>query len=191
MMVKCREVGFLQGAKSVVFCHWGVLKVRKAIAMLVVVCTAAAGVLSGVAAAAGPSVGGKKCGTKYTPGCKHHTTTTKPAPTPTPPAKPSIKTPKVTPKCTDTGATYRVPTVTFTAAAGIRRIQVREGSRTIKLLTFSGHRTNYPLRGLTVRTAGLVAGGHQLSFRITDAKGRSASKTLRFSVCVGTPVFTG
>lgn len=141
--------------------------------------------------AAGSHVGGKKCGTKYTPACQKHHRRHHHKPKPPVFTKPTIKAPPVSPKCTDTGGTYRVPTITFTAAAGIRRIQVREGSRTIKLLTFSGHRTKYPLRGLTVRTAGLGAGGHQLSFKITDAQGRSASKTLRFSVCVATPVFTG
>ena len=162
---------------------------RKAITTVVVGCAVAAGA-SGIATAAGPSVGGKKCGTKYTPSCKKHHPTPPPAKPQVLP-KPSIKAPSVSPKCIDTGGTYKLPTVRFTAPAGLRRIQVREGSKTIRLLTFKGHRTTYPLRGLTVRTAGLNAGRHQLSVRVTDAKGRSASKTLRFSVCVATPVFTG
>lgn len=193
-MVKCRKFGFLQGAKSAKGFHfWGVsVKLRKAITTVVVGCAVAAvGAGVGVATAAGPQVGGKKCGTKYTPGCKHHP----PPPPPAPPpqfTKPQIKTPPVSPKCIDTGGIYRLPTVTFTAQAGIRRIQVREGSHTVKLVTFkgSGH-TKYLLRGLKVHTTGLGAGGHQLSVRVTDARGRSASKTLRFSVCVATPVFTG
>jgi hypothetical protein len=78
------------------------------------------------------------------------------------------------------------------AAAGLRSVQVREGSKTVKLITFHGSgTTHYTLRNLTVHTAGLGAGGHAISVRITDGKGRSASKTLRFSVCVSTPVFTG
>lgn len=162
------------------------MKLRKAITTVVVGCAVAAGA-TGVATAAGssPHVGGSKCGTKYTPRCTkkpavHHY------------AKPSIKTPPVSPKCVSTGSTYKLPTMTFKAPAGLRRVQVREGSKTVKLITFHGRgTTHYTLRNLTVHTLGLGSGGHALSVRITDAKGRSASKTLRFSVCVSTPVFTG
>lgn len=154
---------------------------RKAITTLVIACAVAAGV-AGVATAAGPQVSTKKCGTKYTPTC--------------PPkqnfAKPTIKTPPVSPKCVSTGSTYKLPSMTFKAPAGLRSVQVREGSKTIKVITFHGRgTTHYTLRNLTVHTVGLGSGGHALSVRITDAKGRSASKTLRFSVCVSTPVFTG
>ena len=156
---------------------------RKAITTLVVACAVAAGV-SGVATAAGPHVSTKKCGTKYTPACrkqaaKHF-------------GKPTIKTPPVSPRCVATGTTYKLPSMTFTAPAGIRSIQVREGSKTVKTISFRGHgTTKYSLRNLVLHTLGLGAGGHAISVRITDAKGRSASKTLRFSVCVSTPVFTG
>lgn len=155
---------------------------RKAITTLVVAGAVAAGI-SGVATAAAPHVSTKKCGTKYTPACP-------------PPkqnfAKPTIKTPPVNAKCVNTGATYKLPTMSFKAPAGIRSIQVREGSKTVKTISFRGHKTTtYSLRNLVVHTLGLGAGGHALSVRITDAKGRSANKTLRFSVCVSTPVFTG
>ena len=88
---------------------------RKAITTVVVGCAVAAGA-TGVATAAGssPHVGGSKCGTKYTPRCTkkpavHHY------------AKPSIKTPPVSPKCVSTGSTYKLPTMTFKAPAGLRR----------------------------------------------------------------------
>lgn len=154
---------------------------RKAITTVVVGLAVAAGA-TGVATASSSHVSTKKCGTKYTPAC--------------PPkqnfAKPTIKTPPVNAKCVSTGAIYRLPTMTFKAPAGIRRIQLREGSKTIKTISFRGNkRRTYLLRNLVVHTLGLGAGGHALSVRITDAKGRSANKTLRFSVCVATPVFTG
>ena len=156
---------------------------RKAITTLVVACAVAAGI-SGVATAAGPHVSTKKCGTKYTPSC--------PPPTKQTFAKPTIKTPPVNAKCVSTGATYKLPTMSFKAPAGIRSIQVREGSKTVKTISFRGTKTTtYSLRNLVVHTLGLGAGGHSLSVKITDAKGRSANKTLRFSVCVTTPVFTG
>lgn len=95
-------------------------------------------------------------------------------------------------KCVSTGSGYRLPRLTFASNAGIRRIEVREGSRTIKTITFKGTaKTQYALTGLSIATLGLSSGGHQVSLRITDARGRTASKTLRFSVCVSTPVFTG
>ena len=160
------------------------MKLRKAITTVVLGCAVAAGA-SGVATAGGLNVAGKKCGTHYTPACKKH-------PQPQVLTKPNIKTSPVSPKCIDTGATYTLPKVSFSAEAGIRSIQVREGSRTLKLITFRGRgHTKYSLLGLKVPTQGLGAGGHQLSVRVTDARGRSASKTLRFSVCVATPVFTG
>ena len=158
---------------------------RKAIIMLIAACAVAVGV-SGIATAAGssPHVGGKKCGTKYTPACKKHSVVHY--------ATPSIKSPPVSPKCVRTGATYKLPTISFTAPAGIRTIQVREGSKTVKTISFGGHgTTKYSLKNVVVHTLGLNAGGHALSVRITDAEGRSANKTVRFSVCVSTPVFTG
>ena len=151
------------------------MKLRKAITTVVVGCAVAAGA-SGIATAASPHVAGKRCGTKYTPTC----------------VAPHIKTPPVSAKCVDTGSTYKLPKVTFTSNAGIRRIQVREGARTVKQVSFSGRGpTQYSLRGLRVPTVSLGVGGHVITIRVTDIRGRTASKTLRFSVCVATPVFTG
>jgi len=142
---------------------------------VVVACAVAAGA-TGVATAARPHVSGSRCGTKYAPAC----------------TRPHIKTPPVSAKCVDTGNTYKLPNVTFTSNAGIRRIQVMAGSRVVKTISFSGRGpTQYKLHGLSVTTLGLGAGGHAITLRITDVKGRSASRTLRYSVCVSTPVFTG
>lgn len=119
---------------------------------------------------------GKRCNTRYTPTC----------------TKPHIKTPPVSAKCVSTGSSYKLPKLTFTSNAGIRRIQVREGASTVKLITFHGRGpTQYSLNGLIVHTVGLGSGGHAITVRVTDVRGKSASKTLRFSVCVATPVFTG
>jgi hypothetical protein len=82
--------------------------------------------------------------------------------------------------------------MTFTSNSGIRKIQIREGARTLKLITFKRQGpTQYTVKGLRVSTLGLFAGGHPITVKVTDIRGRSASKTLRFSVCVATPVFTG
>jgi hypothetical protein len=95
-------------------------------------------------------------------------------------------------KCVNTGGTYHLPKVTFTSNTGLRSVQVREGAKTLKTITFKGSGvTTYALNGLSVATLGLGSGGHEVSLRVTDVKGRAATKTLHFSVCVTTPVFTG
>jgi hypothetical protein len=95
-------------------------------------------------------------------------------------------------KCVSTGTGYKLPKVTFTSNTGLRSVQVREGSRTLKTITFKGDgTTQYTLNGLSVATLGLASGGHEVSLRVTDVKGRAATKTLHFLVCVSTPVFTG
>lgn len=82
--------------------------------------------------------------------------------------------------------------MTFTSNSGIKSITVKEAGRTLKSITFTGQGpTQYSIKGLLVSTAGLKAGGHPVTVKITDVSGRSVSKTLRFSVCVSTPVFTG
>jgi hypothetical protein len=90
------------------------------------------------------------------------------------------------------GSRYAVPNITFTSNAGIRRVKVSEGSKTLRTISFAGRGpTQFALKGLGVSTLGLSSGGHQLTVTVTDVRGKSASKTLRFSVCVSTPVFTG
>ena len=95
-------------------------------------------------------------------------------------------------KCVSTGGKYNLPKVTFTSNTGLRSVQVREGAKTLKTVAFKGSGvTSYALKGISVATLGLSSGGHDVSLRVTDIKGRTASKTLHFSVCVSTPVFTG
>lgn len=148
---------------------------RKAISTVAVVCAFLASA-SGVALAAHSHVSTKRCGGKYTPTC------TIPHITNTPPS----------PKCSDVGHKVKLPNMTFTSNSGIKSITVKEGGRTIKNVSFKGQGpTQYSIKGLMVSSTGLKAGGHLVSVKITDVRGRSASKTLRFSICVSTPVFTG
>lgn len=148
---------------------------RKAISTVVVACAFVAGA-SGVATAARVHVSTTRCGNKYTPAC----------------TKPKIKNKPLSAKCVSAGSRYTLPDITFTSNAGLRRIQVREGSKTLRTISFTGKGpTQFALKGLAVSTVGLNSGGHQLSVKVTDVKGKSASKALRFSVCVSTPVFTG
>ena len=95
-------------------------------------------------------------------------------------------------KCVSTGGSYQLPKVTFTSNTGLRSVQVIEGARTLKTVAFKGSgTTQYTLNGVSVATLGLASGGHAVSLKVTDVKGRTASKTVHFTVCVSTPVFTG
>jgi hypothetical protein len=148
---------------------------RKTISTLVVACALVVGV-AGVAQAAQPQVKPTRCGTKYRPACTAPKITNKP----------------LSPTCVAAGAGYKLPTITFVSNTGIDRIQVSVAPKTIKLITFKGQGvTQYSLKGLTVPTTGLAAGGHELTVTVTDLLNKTASKTLRFSVCQAKPVFTG
>jgi ribosomal protein L28 len=118
-----------------------------------------------------PHVATTRCGNKYTPAC----------------LKPSIKTTTST-KCVEPGSNFTLPSVRFTSNAGIRRIQIREGSKVLKTIKFKGRGpTQYRLKGLEVSTLRLDSGGHPLTVKITDVKGRTSTKKLSFSVCSTTP----
>ncbi len=87
---------------------------------------------------------------------------------------------------------FKLPTITFVSNAGIKKIQVTLAPRTIKLITFPGQGpTQYSLTNVAVPTTGLLAGAHSVSVEVTDVANKSASKTLRFSICQTKPVFTG
>ena len=148
---------------------------RKAITTVAVAVAFVAGA-AGVATAARSHVSTKRCGTKYTPAC----------------TIPNIKHPPVSPRCVSAGARYVIPNVTITSNAGIRQIQVTDVPKPIRTVNFTGNGpTQFVLKGVAVSTVGLSAGGHTVNVKVTDVKGKSASKTLRFSICVATPVFTG
>lgn len=124
----------------------------------------------------GTRVTNTRCGSKYTPAC----------------TKPRITNRALSAKCVAPGTRFALPKITFTSNAGIRRIQIREGARTIKQITFKGRGpTQFAFKRLMISTLQLVAGGHPLTIKVTDVRGRSTVKTLRFSVCKSTPVFTG
>lgn len=143
---------------------------RRAIAAVVVAGTIVAvipTVASGVSA---------RCGTTYTTPC------TVP--------KVHYKLPPAA--CTAAGRYYNLPRITVTSNSGIRVILVRYGNHTILRKTFTGlGPTQYILKGLRLRTRHIKAGAHRISIKVTDVRGKSTSRTLRFAVCKSTPVFTG
>jgi hypothetical protein len=152
----------------------GVLELRKAITTIAVACAFIAGA-SGVAEAAKSHVSLKRCGHRYTPSC-------------TPP-RIANKTPS--PQCVSQGASYKLPTITFTSNAGLKKIQVVLGNRTIKMVSFKGSGpTKYSVQ-LPVPTVDLLAGAHSISVTVTDVRKKTVHKTLHFSVCQAKPEFTG
>jgi hypothetical protein len=148
---------------------------RKAISTLVVACAFIAGA-SGVADAARTSVSSKRCGHTYTPSC----------------SKPHIANKSPNPECVDTGTSYKLPTISFTSNAGLKRIKILLGSKTIRTVSFKGNGpTRYSLKNLPVPTVDLLSGAHEVSVTVTDVRKKTVHKTLHFSVCQAKPEFTG
>jgi hypothetical protein len=147
---------------------------RKAIATVVV----AVGLIAALAGSASAVVH-PRCGTKYSevPNC-------------TPP-KLTYKTPS--PGCVTAGPSYKLPTLTVTSVPGIRRIHiVLSDPKTLYSKSFAGiGPQQYAVKGVKVSTKGLKAGAHHVTITVTDVKGKSLSKKLRFAICKSTPVFTG
>jgi len=147
------------------------------------------------AKAAGSFAKGKKCGTLYTPGCKpkkHKKHKPKPKPKPKPKTtKPKVTVP-MTPGCKSAGPADKLPTITFVSNAGLRKIKVVFEAKTLKVVTFKGKGPGqFKLNGVRVPTKGLAAGAHSVTVTGTDVKGKSVSKTVRFTICQAKPVFTG
>jgi hypothetical protein len=161
---------------------------RKAISVIVIACAFVAGA-SGVADATGSHA--KTCGTLYTPACK-----AKPKKKHKPKPKPPTTKPKVTvpmsPGCKNAGQADTLPTFTFVSNAGLRKIKVVFQSKTLKVFNFKGKGPKqFKLIGVRVPTKGLKAGAHNVTVTAADVKGKSVSKTLRFTICQAKPVFTG
>lgn len=144
---------------------------RKAIVAVVV-----AGALSAVIPALASGASSPRCGGTYTPTCR--------------PPHLTFKTPGAA--CVKMGPTYKLPTLTFTSIAGIRRIRIVLGSKVLFNKRFSGEGpTQYTLKGRSVPTHGLAHGGHVVTITVTDIVGKSVSRKLRFVICKAAPVFTG
>lgn len=142
--------------------------------LLLTISVAAALVASAAGVAQGAGVT-NRCGVKYHPSCT--------AP------KVTSKTPSAA--CAQASTGYTLPNITFVSDAGIQKITITVNS-VVKTISFSGNGpTQYTLKALKLKTIGLVAGAHSVKITVTDVRGKSASKTLPFSVCAAKPVFTG
>jgi len=135
-----------------------------------------AGVADAAKSSAAPRVHTTRCDTTYTPAC----------------TKPRIKNRSPDPLCVDTGIKYKLPTISFTSNAGLKKIKVLLGKKVIKTVTFKGQgKQTYSIKQLGVPTTDLLSGVHAVSVEVTDIRGKTVHKTLNFSVCKATPAFTG
>ena len=91
--------------------------------------------------------------------------------------------------CQQTGTTLTFP-VTLRANAGLRGATVRFRGKKVKSKKFPGNPTSAKFK-VTVHTKGLKAGLFTLSTKVTDTRGKSATKSVHFTICKPKPVFTG
>ncbi len=118
---------------------------------------------------------GKRCGTLYKPPCTKPTITVRSLPT----------------ACRAPGSTLTLPNIKFSSNAGIRKVTVKLGSKVLKSKSFTGRGpTHYTIKGLKVPLTGLSKGAHSIKIFVKDIGGRTATRTLRFTVCPPPP-FTG
>jgi hypothetical protein len=114
-----------------------------------------------------------RCGTLYTPACK----------------KPTIVVhSKVV--CEHTGTTIHFP-ISLHGNAGLRKVVIKVGGRTITTKKFKGGPVNRSLV-VAVNTRGSKPGLFTLTVAITDVRGKTVTRTAHFTICKPKPpVFTG
>jgi hypothetical protein len=117
-----------------------------------------------------------RCGTRYTPRCSG------PAVVVTPPSL----------QCKAPGKSVALAPIKASSIAGIRKITIKVDGKTVKTYTFHGsgpqHKT---VSGVSISTKGYKAGVHTVTVTTTDVKGKTATRTVRFTVCTVKPAFTG
>jgi hypothetical protein len=91
--------------------------------------------------------------------------------------------------CQQTGTTISFP-ITLHANAGLRSATVRVDGKKIVSKKFPGNPTDASFR-VSVKTKGFKSGLHTLSTKATDSRGKSATKSVHFTICKPKPVFTG
>jgi hypothetical protein len=143
----------------------------------VLLITVLAGALVAAVASIASGATGARCGTRYTKPC-------------TPPHFTIV----LSPNCHKGGSAVTLPATTFVSTAGIRRIDVTFNFVPLKTFRFSGlGPTQFTLRGFKISTNGLKAGIYPVTITITDVRGRTMTRTVRFSICrpASKPIFTG
>jgi hypothetical protein len=91
--------------------------------------------------------------------------------------------------CQQTGTTLTFP-VTVRANAGLRSATVRFHGKKIASKKFPGNPTKSSFN-VRLSTKGFKAQLFTLTAKVIDARGKSASKSVHFTICKPKPVFTG
>lgn len=91
--------------------------------------------------------------------------------------------------CRNTGTTLTFP-VSVHAIAGLANASAKYKGKTIKKVTFKGSPQNGHFT-VVISTRGNKPGLFKLTVRATDTRGKSASRTVHFTICRPKPVFTG
>jgi hypothetical protein len=131
-----------------------------------------------LAAIPGPAVGASsaRCGVLYKPNC----------------TAPKLTGQALSVACHKAGNRVAITAQTATSNSGIRKITVVFRGQTIKTYHFSGQGpTRFVVSGVFINTKGLKHGAYTVKITMTDIRGHSVSKTLRFAICLPVPKFTG
>lgn len=91
--------------------------------------------------------------------------------------------------CQQTGRTLKFP-IRVTAEAGVKKVRVRFGGRTVKTKSFPREPNTARLTA-QLSTRGFRPGLFRLTATVTDAHGQTASRSVHFTICKPKPVFTG
>jgi hypothetical protein len=93
-------------------------------------------------------------------------------------------------KCKKSGTRFALP-ITASGNAGLRRITVKVGGKTVKVFTFKGKGPLNKKVSVTLSTAGLKHGVYTVKVTVVDTRGKRKSVTKHFAICKPAPVFTG
>jgi hypothetical protein len=93
-------------------------------------------------------------------------------------------------KCKRAGTRFGLP-IHVSGNAGIRRVTVKVGGKTVKVFTFKGKGPLSKNLRVTLATAGLKHGVYVVKVTVVDTRGKKKSTTKRFAICKPAPVFTG
>ena len=139
------------------------------------------GLLTGVTAGIANGASNRvvvRCGHLYQPAC----------------AKPAIGPVLIAIKCHPVGTTVTIPAFSVKANAGLKTIVITLAGRHRPIATFTnlGSALTKRISGLKVNTTGLSSTAHVITIKVTDTRGKTATRTLRFAICpIPKPITTG
>lgn len=97
-------------------------------------------------------------------------------------------------QCRAGSAPFKLPSLRLFAQAGIRTVRIElVPSHVLATLHLNGKK-KLTLRGTPTNIRGLKPGAHEVIIRLTDMRGQTVTRKVRFTICTphtSTPVFTG